>query len=339
MSKHIFQSNRYDRMQYRRCGRSGLLLPALSLGGWQGIGSYRDDEESKRIFFTAFDHGITHFDFANNYGSPHGASEELFGRILPDLPRHELVISSKAGYRMWPGPYGDGGGRKYLIESCEQSLTRLGVDHLDIFYSHRVDSETPLEETMGALESLVRQGKALYAGLSNYPDPRFSDAVAAMRQQSCLPITIHQSRYHLFERMIEQTVLPTAAREGIGVIAFSPLAQGLLTDRYLNGIPSDSRAAVNKGNGAIGAERITPERVEQIHALNSVARRRGQSLAQMALAWILRDSRVTSVLTGASRPEQIVDSLACLDNLVFSSEELNEIDCICAISSNLHNNS
>ena len=329
MGVHEFSAQRYDRMTYRRCGRSGLLLPAISLGGWQGIGSYRDDQESKRIFFTAFDHGITHFDFANNYGSPSGASEALFGRILPELPRHELVISSKAGYRMWPGPYGDGGGRKYLIESCEQSLRRLGVDHVDIFYSHRVDADTPLEETLGALDALVRQGKALYAGLSNYPDPTFSAALATMRKFSGTPITLHQPRYNLFDRSIAQTVLPTAAREGVGVIAFSPLAQGLLSDRYLNDIPADSRAASNHGNGAIGAQQLTPERRQAIRALHQVAQRRGQTLAQMALAWILRDPRVTSVLTGASRPAQIVESVACLKNLEFSAEELAEIDRAC----------
>ena len=332
MTTRVSSANRYDQMLYRRSGRSGLLLPAISLGGWQAIGSYRDDEQSKRIFFTAFDHGITHFDFANNYGSPAGASEELFGRILGELPRHELVISSKAGYRMWPGPYGDGGGRKYLIESCEQSLKRLRVDHVDIFYSHRVDPDTPIEETLGALDTLVRQGKALYAGLSNYPDPIFSEAVGVMRRRGWAPITIHQPRYHLLERTIEQTVLPSAAREGVGVIAFSPLAQGLLTGRYLDGIPADSRAAVNKGNGAIDARQITPQHLVRIRALNAVAQRRGQSLAQMALAWILRDPRVTSVVTGASRPEQIVESLACLQNLAFSPEELAQIDRICGDS-------
>jgi L-glyceraldehyde 3-phosphate reductase len=329
MSAYESSPERYDRMTYRRCGRSGLLLPAISLGGWQGIGSYRDDQESKRIFFTAFDHGITHFDFANNYGSPAGASEELFGRILPELPRHELVISSKAGYRMWPGPYGDGGGRKYIIESCEQSLRRLGVDHVDIFYSHRVDADTPLEETLGALDTLVRQGKALYAGLSNYPDPTLSAALVIMRKISGTPITLHQPRYNLFDRAIEQTVLPTASREGLGVIAFSPLAQGLLSERYLNDVPADSRAASNRGNGAIGTKHITPERLDKIRALYQVAQRRGQTLAQMALAWILRDPRVTSVLTGASRPAQIVESVACLKNLNFSAEELAEIDRAC----------
>ncbi|TWT79850.1 L-glyceraldehyde 3-phosphate reductase [Planctomycetes bacterium CA13] len=327
----MFKSSRYDQMVYRRSGNSGLLLPAISLGGWQAIGSYRSDEESKQIFFTAFNHGITHFDFANNYGDPSGASEALFGRILPDMPRHELVISSKAGYPMWPGPYGDGGGRKYLIESCEQSLKRLGVDHLDIFYSHRVDPGTPIEETMGALDTLVRQGKALYVGISNYPDPPFSDAVAAVRKHDWANITIHQPRYHMFERTVEQTVLPTADREGVGVIAFSPLAQGMLTNRYLNGVPTDSRVSSNKGNGAIEAGQITPDRIGQIRKLNAIAARRGQSLAQMALAWILRDPRITSVLTGASRPEQVVDSIACLENLVFSDQELTEIDSIVGV--------
>ncbi len=328
-----FNPQRYDRMLYRRSGRSGLLLPAISLGGWQAIGSYRGDEDSKRLFHTAFDLGITHFDFANNYGSPAGASEELFGRILPGMPRHELVISSKAGYRMWPGPYGDGGSRKYLIQSCEQSLRRLGVDHVDIFYSHRVDPDTPLEETLGALETLVRQGKALYAGLSNYPDPRLSEAVTLMRQLGRTPITIHQPRYNLLDRGAEQAVLPTAAREGMGVIAFSPLAQGLLTDRYLKDIPADSRAASSKGNGALDARALTPERLDKVRALNGLAQRRGQTLAQMALAWILRDPRVTSVLTGASRPEQIADSVACLNNLLFAAEELAEIDAVCVGSS------
>lgn len=327
----MFDPKRYDQMQYRRCGRSGLLLPAISLGGWQAIGSYRGDDDSKAIFFSAFDHGITHFDFANNYGNPAGASEELFGRILPHMPRHELVISSKAGYRMWPGPYGDGGGRKSIIQSCEQSLKRLGVDHVDIFYSHRVDPETPIEETLGALETLVRQGKALYVGLSNYPDPRFSDAIETMRQHSWSPITIHQPRYHLLERDIEETVLPTAGSEGVGVITFSPLAQGLLTDRYLDGVPSDSRAAINQGNGAIDSEQLTQKRLGKITSLNQVANRRGQTLAQMALAWILRDPRVTSVLTGASRPQQIIDNLGCLNNLEFDVAELAEIDQICGL--------
>jgi L-glyceraldehyde 3-phosphate reductase len=313
-------------MQYRRCGKSGLQLPAISLGGWQAIGGYRDDDMSKRIFFAAFDLGITHFDFANNYGHPGGASEELFGRILKEMPRHELVISSKAGYRMWPGPYGDGGSRKYLIESCDESLQRLGIDHVDLFYSHRFDAETPLEETMGALETIVRQGKALYAGISNYPDPHFSRAVHVMRENRWAPVTIHQPCYNMLNRGPEREVLPTAGREGVGVIGFSPLAQGLLTDKYLNGIPADSRAAVAKGNGAIGANRVTPEMVAKIGKLNAVAKRRGQSLAQMALAWLLKDPRVTSVLIGASKPEQVGDCVACLKNTAFAKEELDEIE-------------
>ena len=262
--------NRYASMTYRRCGRSGLKLPAVSFGLWQGTGSYVDDAVSRSIVNTAFDAGITHFDLANNYGNPAGASESLFGRLLKDLPRHELVVSTKAGYGMWPGPYGDWGSRKYLIESCEQSLKRLGLYHVDIFYSHRFDPETPIEETMGALETLVRQGKALYAGISNYADPHFTRAVHTMRERSWAPITIHQPCYNLLNRAPERDVLPTAGREGVGVIGFSPLAQGLLTGKYLAGIPADSRAAAGKGNGAMGADRVTPARllaepVEEAH--------------------------------------------------------------------------
>ncbi len=321
-----FDPARYARMPYRRCGRSGLLLPAISLGLWQGTGSYVDDAISQRIVFTAFDHGITHFDLANNYGSPAGASEELFGRILRGMPRHEVLVSSKAGYRMWPGPYGDGGSRKYLIESCEQSLKRLGIDHVDIFYSHRFDGETPLEETLGALDTLVRQGKALYAGISNYADPHFTRAVHTMRARNWAPITIHQPRYSLFNRGPELEVLPTAGREGVGVIGFSPLAQGLLTGKYLAGIPTDSRASAGKGNGAIGASRVTPEVVARIRRLDAVAQARGQSLAQMALAWLLKDPRVTSVLIGASKPEQITDCVGCLAKSDFTAAELATID-------------
>jgi L-glyceraldehyde 3-phosphate reductase len=325
-----FAADRYDHMQYRRCGRSGLLLPAVSLGGWQAIGSYRDTEVSKSIFTAAFDAGITHFDFANNYGRPAGASEEVFGRILGDFPREELVISSKAGYRMWPGPYGEWGSRKYLIESCEQSLKRLRVDHLDIFYSHRPDPATPLEETIGALEHLVRQGKALYAGISNYSDPLFGRAVDLTRQRGWAPITIHQPRYHLFERQAESEVLPTAGREGVGVIVFSPLAQGILTDRYLDGIPAGSRAATEPGNGGIGRDAVRPEVIAKVRHLDRVAKQRGQSMAQMALAWVLKDPRVTSVLIGASSPEQVRQNAACLKQLAFSPDELADIDRICA---------
>ncbi len=324
-----FAADRYDRMTYRRCGNSGLLLPAVSLGGWQAIGGYRDDEASKRIFFRAFDCGITHFDFANNYGKPGGTSEAVFGRILKEMPREELVISSKAGYRMWPGPYGEWGSRKYLIQSCEQSLKRLGLDHLDIFYSHRFDPATPLEETIGALDTLVRQGKALYAGISNYEDPHFTRALALTRGHDWAPITIHQPRYHLFERTAEKSVLPTAAREGVGVIVFSPLAQGLLTDRYLAGIPAGSRAATDPGNGGIGPSAVTPATVAKVRALNAIAAERGQTMAQFALSWLLRDERVTSVLIGASAPEQIDQNVACVANLAFAADELSEIDRVC----------
>jgi L-glyceraldehyde 3-phosphate reductase len=319
-------NDRYASMPYRRCGRSGLRLPAISLGLWQGTGSYVGDDASRAIVQRAFDLGITHFDLANNYGNPAGASEALFGRLLRDLPRHELVVSTKAGYRMWPGPYGDGGSRKYLIESCEASLKRLGLDHVDIFYSHRFDAETPLEETMGALETLVRQGKALYAGISNYPDPHFTRAVELMRARAWAPITIHQPRWNLLDRGAEQAVLPTAAREGVGVIAFSPLAQGLLTPRYLDGIPPDSRAAIGQGNGAIGSERITPELVARLRRLDAIARARGQTLAQMSLAWLLRDQRLTSVLIGASRPQQVEDCVGCLQRTDFADDELRAIE-------------
>jgi L-glyceraldehyde 3-phosphate reductase len=312
-------------MSYRRCGRSGLLLPALSLGLWQGPGSYVDDAVARSIVYKAFDHGITHFDLANNYGHPAGASEQLFGRILRDLPRHELVISSKAGYFMWEGPYGEWGSRKHLLESCEQSLRRLGVDHVDIFYSHRFDPDTPLEETIGALETLVQQGKAIYAGISNYADPHFAEAVRLAR--SCrAPIIANQIKYSLLERRSETEVLPTAAREKIGVIAFSPLAQGLLSEKYLNGIPEQSRIARGKGNGAMTAEQVTPALIAKLQNLNALASQRGQSLAQMALAWLLKDESVTSVLIGASHPQQIEDCVRCLANLQFAPSELDSIE-------------
>ena len=325
-----FNPHRYETMLYRRCGRSGLRLPAISFGLWQGTGSYVDETTSRRIAHTAFDHGITHFDLANNYGSPPGASEELFGRILRGMPRHELVIATKAGYYMWEGPYGEWGNRKHLIESCEQSLKRLGLDHVDIFYSHRFDPDTPLEETLGALDTLVRQGKAIYAGISNYVDPHFARAVQVMRERRWAPITIHQARYSMLDRNAEQEVLATAGDDGVGVVGFSPLAQGLLTDKYLNGIPGESRAVLNKGNGALTAAEVTPQRVAQLKALHDVARQRGQSLAQLALAWLLKDDRLTSVLIGASRPEQITDCVGCLANLRFDQSELDAIQQILA---------
>ncbi|MBA2481758.1 MAG: aldo/keto reductase [Planctomycetes bacterium] len=323
-----FAADRYDTMSYRRCGHSGLKLPAISLGGWQAIGGYRDAELSKRIVFTAFDHGITHFDLANNYGVPAGASETLFGSIIAEMPREELVISSKAGFRMWPGPYGEWGSRKYLIESCEASLARLGVDHVDIFYSHRFDPDTPLEETLGALETLVRQGKTLYVGISNYADPHFSAALDIMRARSWAPITIHQPYYHLLARDAEREVLPTAGTSGVGVIAFCPLGQGLLTDRYLAGIPADSRAA--QEGGAWLRSSLTPENLERARRLDVIARRRGQSLAEMSLAWLLKDPRVTSVLIGASSPEQVIRNVGCLKSPPFSAADLADIDVACA---------
>jgi L-glyceraldehyde 3-phosphate reductase len=321
-----FNPDRYQTMLYRRSGRSGLRLPAISFGLWQGTGSYVDDTASRKIAHTAFDHGITHFDLANNYGNPAGASEELFGRILRGMPRHELVIATKAGYKMWEGPYGEGGSRKHLIQSCEQSLKRLGLDHVDIFYSHRFDPDTPLDETLGALDTLVRQGKAIYAGISNYADPHFTHAMDVLRQQGLAPIAIQQARYSMFDRKSEVQVLRTAGREGIGVIGFSPLAQGLLTGKYLNGIPAESRIALGQGNGALTADQVTPQKIEKLKALDDVAKRRGQSLAQLALAWLLKDERVTSVLIGASKPEQISDCVGCLANLRFHPAELETIE-------------
>ena len=321
-----FSAQRYDTMPYRRCGRSGLKLPAISMGLWQGTGSYVEDEQSKQIIFTAFNHGITHFDLANNYGTPPGASEELFGRILKEMPRDELVISTKAGYPMWPGPYGDWGSRKHLIASCEQSLKRMGIDHIDIFYSHRLDPETPMEETLGALETLVRQGKVLYAGISSYVDPYFTQALAITRQKEWAPITMHQPYYHMLARQAEREVLPTAGREGVGVIAFCPLAQGLLTDRYLQGIPEGSRASLASGGWLRST--ITAEAVNRVRQLNEVAKSRGQTLPQMALAWLLKDQRVTSVLIGASKPQQIEECVGSLSKLEFGAEELALIETI-----------
>jgi L-glyceraldehyde 3-phosphate reductase len=322
--------DRYGNMTYRRCGRSGLRLPAISFGLWQGTGSYVDEAATRSIVHCAFDHGISHFDLANNYGSPGGASEELFGRILRGLPRDELVISSKAGYYMWPGPYGEGSSRKHLLASCEQSLKRLGVDHVDIFYSHRFDPDTPLDETLGALDTLVRQGKAIYAGISSYAEPHFSNALSIVGARNWAPITIHQPRYSMLDRGAESDVLPTAAASGVGVIGFSPLAQGLLTSRYLDGIPEDSRALRNKGNGALTADRLTAQLIGKLKMLNEVAGSRGQSLAQMALAWLLKDERLTSVLIGASKPAQIDECVGCLANLSFESAELEKIDNILA---------
>jgi L-glyceraldehyde 3-phosphate reductase len=313
-------------MTYRRCGKSGVLLPAISLGLWHNFGGVDCLENSRAMLRRAFDLGVTHFDLANNYGPPPGSAEETFGSALKlDLAayRDEMIISTKAGYAMWPGPYGDWGSRKYLIASLDQSLRRMGLEYVDIFYSHRPDPETPLEETMAALDQAVRAGKALYAGISNYNPQQTREAVKILRGLGT-PCLIHQAKYSMFQRTAEAGLLDVLGAEGIGGIAFCPLAQGLLTDRYLGGIPSDSRAA--KPHGFLKAKDISGGRLDQVHALNEMARERGQSLAQMALAWVLRDSRMTSALIGASKVEQIEQNVAAIRNLQFSAEELRRID-------------
>ncbi len=317
--------DRYDRMQYRRCGSSGLKLPAISLGLWHNFGANRPLESARAILRRAFDLGVTHIDLANNYGPPYGSAETTFGRVMRDdlRPyRDELVLSTKAGYDMWPGPYGEWGSRKYLLASLDQSLERMGVDYVDIFYSHRFDPETPLEETMGALDSAVRAGKALYAGISSYSPEKTSEAAAILRNLGT-PLLIHQPSYSLLNRWIEPDLLDTLGRLEVGCIGFSPLAQGMLTDKYLNGIPPDSRAAENT---SLPPDHLSPEALDRIRALNEIARRRGQSLAQLALAWTLRDRRMTSTLVGASSVAQLEDSLRALDNLELSHDELAEID-------------
>ena len=318
---------RYASMPYHRCGESGLLLPAVSLGFWHNFGDTGHFDTMKQLCFTAFDHGITHFDLANNYGPEPGSAEKNLGRILKEnfRPyRDELIISTKAGYEMWPGPYGNWGSRKYLLASLDQSLQRLGLDYVDIFYHHRMDPNTPLEETMGALEQAVRSGKALYAGLSNYDGPTLEKAAAILKERH-VPFVINQNRYSIFDRTIEQNGLKeTAVRLNKGIIAFSPLAQGLLTNRYLNGIPADSR--VRTDGRFLKESALTEEKLAQIRALNEIAASRGQTLAEMALAWILKDGQVTSVLIGASRPEQILDNIKALDNTTFTAEELEAID-------------
>jgi L-glyceraldehyde 3-phosphate reductase len=315
-------------MQYRRCGKSGIKLPAVSLGLWHNFGGVDVAENYRKILHTAFDSGITHFDLANNYGPPPGSAEENFGRILEsDFKgyRDELIISSKAGYTMWDGPYGDWGSRKYLISSLDQSLQRMKLGYVDIFYHHRPDPETPLEETMAALDHIVRQGKALYVGISNYPAQKAAEAIAILKRLGT-PCLIHQPKYSMFERWAEGGLLDVLEENGVGCIPFSPLAQGLLTNKYLHGIPEDSRAA--KSTGFLKKDQVTEERISQIKRLNDIALKRGQTLAQMALAWLLKDQRVTSVLIGASRPEQLTDSLKCLDNIEFSKEELALIEAI-----------
>jgi L-glyceraldehyde 3-phosphate reductase len=317
--------DRYQRMQYRRCGRSGLQLPAISLGLWHNFGGERPLETSRAILRRAFDLGVTHFDLANNYGPPYGSAEETFGRVFADdfRPyRDELVLSTKAGYDMWPGPYGEWGSRKYLLASLDQSLRRMGVDYVDIFYSHRFDPETPLEETMGALDSAVRSGKALYAGISSYSPEKTREAYELLDRLGT-PLLIHQPSYSLLNRWIEPELLDTLGELGVGCIGFSPLAQGMLTDKYLDGIPAGSRAAANT---SLSPDLLTEEALAKIRALNEVARGRGQSLAQLALAWTLRDPRMTSTLIGASSVAQLEDSLGTLANLQLSDDELAEID-------------
>jgi L-glyceraldehyde 3-phosphate reductase len=323
---YVPADDRYDnRMPYRRCGRSGLKLPAISLGLWQNFGDDRPIDTQRAIVHRAFDLGITHFDLANNYGPPYGSAEINFGRLLAeDLRpwRDELVISTKAGYDMWPGPYGEWGSRKYLLASLDQSLKRMGLDYVDIFYSHRLDPDTPLEETLGAVDTAVRQGKALYAGISSYSAQRTEEAIAILRDLGT-PLLIHQPSYSLLNRWIEPDLLDVLGREGVGTIVFSPLGQGMLTDRYLDGIPEDSRAA---RDGSLSKSMLSDENLERVRALDEIAQRRGQTLAQLALAWTLRDPRVTSTLIGASSVQQLEDNVGALARLDFDDDELAEIE-------------
>lgn len=323
---------RYDNMQYNRCGHSGIKLPAISLGLWHNFGNVDDYKKARKIVRTAFDHGITHFDLANNYGPPPGEAEKVFGKILREnfRPyRDEMIISSKAGYYMWPGPYGEWGSKKYLVASLDQSLKRMGLDYVDIFYHHRPDPDTPMEETMTALDLIVRQGKALYVGISSYTAEQTKHA-ASMLKQLGTPCLIHQPRYSMFDRWVENGLMDVLGHEGIGCIAFSPLAQGLLTDKYLRGIPPDSRVGRGLSNGAITNEAISENVLSKVRQLNELALQRGQTLAQMAVAWLLKDKRVTSVLVGISSPSQLKDNIDCLKNTSFTKEELKTIESILA---------
>ena len=323
--------DRYSAAQpswFRRCGKSGIVLPAISLGMWHNFGTDADHENARKMCFSAFDHGITHFDLANNYGPVPGSAEERTGRILKEMPRDELVIASKAGWTMWPGPYGDFGSRKYLIASLDQSLKRLGLEYVDIFYHHRPDpGATPLEETLGALDQIVRSGKALYAGISSYNAVQTTQAVGLTREHGLSPILINQIVYNLLNRWIEPELVPAAGKLGVGLIAFCPLAQGILTDKYLGGIPTDSRAGSK--TGFLKPQHITDAALARVRKLNDHAKARGQSLAQMALAWTLRLPGVTSALIGASRPEQIIENVAAIRNANFTDEELKILDGIC----------
>ncbi|WP_037321818.1 L-glyceraldehyde 3-phosphate reductase [Salegentibacter sp. Hel_I_6] len=328
MSNYKASEDRYENMKYRRCGKSGIKLPLLSLGLWHNFGDHDDFDNARNILRTAFDNGITHFDLANNYGPPYGSAEKNFGKIFAEdfiQYRDELLISTKAGWDMWPGPYGNFGSRKYLIASLDQSLQRMGLDYVDIFYHHRPDPDTPLEETMGALDQIVRQGKALYVGISQYSAKDTSKAAAILKEQKT-PFLIHQPRYNMMDRWVEDGLLNTLEHEGLGSIVFSPLEQGILTDKYLNGIPKDSRAATQ--GSYLDESQITPEVVKKVQQLNEIAQSRNQSLAQMAVAWLLKDERVTSVLVGVSKVSQLEDNIKTLKNLEFSKPELEKIEAI-----------
>ena len=320
--------NRYDQMQYRRCGNSGVMLPLISLGLWHNFGEIDDFENCRKILHTAFDHGITHFDLANNYGPPPGAGETTFGKIFKkDLKpyRDELIISSKAGYKMWDGPYGDWGSKKYLVASLDRSLQRMGLDYVDIFYHHRPDPDTPLEETMTALDLIVRQGKALYVGISSYQPEEAMRAINMLKELGT-PCLIHQPRYSMLDRWVEHGLLDVLGKEKVGCITFSSLAQGILTNKYLKGIPKDSRVGRHLENGAITKLQVSKEVIEKVKKLNAIAIERNQSLAQMAIAWILKDERITSVILGASKPKQVTDAIGAIKNFNFSKEELERID-------------
>ncbi len=323
---------RYHDMEYRRCGKSGLKLPALSLGLWHNFGGIDNFENARTILKLAFDSGVTHIDLANNYGPPAGSAEETFGQVFKkDFKpyRDEMVITTKAGFYMWEGPYGEWGSKKYLVSSLDQSLKRMGLDYVDIFYHHRPDPETPLEETMSALDLIVRQGKALYAGISNYSAADTEKAAQILKELGT-PCIIHQAKYSMFDRWVEGGLLDVLEANGAGCVAFSPLAQGLLSNKYIKEIPADSRAASGRGNGAIEEGRITDENVSKVIKLNELAEKRGQNLAQMALSWILKDPRITSVILGVSKPQQLTDSLECLKNTSFDDTELQEINSILA---------
>ncbi|MES2775615.1 MAG: L-glyceraldehyde 3-phosphate reductase [Bacteroidota bacterium] len=325
---YIANEQRYDTMEYRRCGNSGLKLPAVSLGLWHNFGHIDNYENARGILRVAFDNGITHFDLANNYGPPAGSAEENFGKLFKEdfIPyRDELIISSKAGWGMWPGPYGDWGSKKYLVASLDQSLKRMGLEYVDIFYHHRPDPATPLEETMATLDLMVRQGKALYVGISSYQPKEAEKAIAILKELGT-PCLIHQPKYSMLDRWVEDGLLDVLEENKVGCISFSPLAQGLLSNKYLKGIPEGSRATSHRGNGAIEEGEVSPEKIMKVQQLNILAEQRGQNLAQMALAWILKDQRITSVLIGVSKPAQVLDSIKCIENYSFTADELTAID-------------